>query len=179
MCVCDVNWGGEACVVTRRSGFCNTYRRCAECTAFGTKCSANCNATAIFQLVEELPSSASDYIFHRCRYRSSLHHCTFFYQLGKETVNGKKVILVKTCPDWLISLKGIGTETTQRTNATGLATGFTWSAIVPAEVTSPSITPAQPEREDEVKRTKMIYLALHTNWSLVFGICFFGCFWLN
>lgn len=150
-CVCDVNWGGEACGVTRRSGFCNAYRRCAECTAFGIKCATNCNTTAIFQLVENLPSSASDYIFHRCRYRSSLHQCSFFYQLGKETVSGKKVILVKSCPDWLISLRGIGIETTERPNVTGLATGLTWSVIVPINITSPGIKPVNTEQENDAK----------------------------
>ena len=141
-CVCYFAWGGKACEMQlHKTGFCNLYRACAECVAFGQKCTENCNNSAVFRLVEELPTSGMDHIFHRCRYRSDIHQCSFFYQLGTELLNGKKVILVKSCPDWLIALLGSSTAPTVARQPDGQ----TMSPIVVAiEVTS-----AKPTRSAE------------------------------
>ena len=104
LCTCETPWSGESCERNQQTEFCNENRHCAECTAFELKCAENCNSSTVFRLVKSIPPPSMGRIF--CRHKSSIHHCSFYYQLSKEIDSGKNVVLVQSCPDWLIALVG-------------------------------------------------------------------------
>nr|ATB53129.1 integrin beta [Solen grandis] len=94
-CVCMPGWSGIVCELYQAKGFCETYRACAECTAFMEACPSKCQIMADFYLVFDFPSGSST--FHRCRGRSASRRCSFYYQLESTSGSGGKYIMVKTC----------------------------------------------------------------------------------
>ena len=103
-CVCEAPWGGQACEDNPLEQFCDEHWECAECIAFGLDCEVNCTSpSTIYRLVDNITPTAGDMF---CRHKSDIMSCSFYYQLSPEQENGDDVVLVQSCPDWLIALTG-------------------------------------------------------------------------
>ena len=103
-CVCDAPWRGQVCEDNPLEQFCDEHWECAECSAFGLDCEVNCTSpSTIYRLVDNITPTAGDMF---CRHKSDIMSCSFYYQLSPEQENDKDVVLVQSCPDWLMALTG-------------------------------------------------------------------------
>lgn len=94
-CICEPGYSGLTCELSHEVGFCQTYKECAECTAFMNPCPDKCSMIANFKLVFGFPKSSDT--FRKCRFRNSDHNCTFYFKEESETPQGWKTIMVKAC----------------------------------------------------------------------------------
>ncbi|KAH3894196.1 hypothetical protein DPMN_018353 [Dreissena polymorpha] len=105
-CDCMPGYSGFRCELSSSVGFCNTYRACAECTAFLEVCPDSCAYMAQFNLVYGFPTTVSSG-FGSCRSRSAVRRCSIFYMQESETPQGWKTIIVKPCPSEMDPLSSV------------------------------------------------------------------------
>lgn len=96
-CLCEPGRSGITCELSHELGFCNTYKECAECTAFMERCPEKCGMMANFRLVFGFPIKTEGSTFRKCRFKNSEQNCTFHFKQESVNAQGMKTIIVKAC----------------------------------------------------------------------------------
>lgn len=96
-CLCEPGRSGITCELSHELGFCNTYKECAECTAFMEQCPKKCGMMANFRLVFGFPIKTKGSTFRKCRFKNVEYNCNYYFKQESENAQGMKTIIVKAC----------------------------------------------------------------------------------